>query len=87
MAQAKGASLTRARLFDGFDYVFWNVMIEAFIKSLDVRMWEFFITKYTVLATIPIDADEKNKYEIDKRAKFAIFCGLPKEVFVKVMYF
>ncbi|XP_059069957.1 uncharacterized protein LOC131859824 [Cryptomeria japonica] len=86
MAQAEGASLTRAPLFDGTDYVFWKVMMEAFINSLDVHMWEVVVTKYTMPKTIPIDPDDKTTYELDKRAKFSILCGLTKDVFVKVMY-
>ncbi|XP_059073489.1 uncharacterized protein LOC131070384 [Cryptomeria japonica] len=61
--------------------------MEAFIHSLDVRMWEVVSNKYTVSFAIPTNADEKTKYELDKRARFAILCGLSKEVFVKVMYF
>ncbi|XP_057846870.2 uncharacterized protein LOC131056581 [Cryptomeria japonica] len=61
--------------------------MEAFIHSLDVKMWEVVSNKYIVPSAIPIDVDEKTKYELDKRACFAILCGLSKEVFVKVMYF
>ncbi|XP_059072885.1 uncharacterized protein LOC131873719 [Cryptomeria japonica] len=61
--------------------------MEAFIHYLDVRMWEVVSNKYDVPSTVPTDADEKTKYELDKRARFAILCGLSKEVFVKVMYF
>ncbi|XP_059076909.1 uncharacterized protein LOC131064953 [Cryptomeria japonica] len=61
--------------------------MEAFIHSLDVRMWEVVSNKYDVPSIVPTDANEKTKYELDKRARFAILCGLSKEVFVKVMYF
>lgn len=87
MAQNEGASLTRAPLFDGTDYIFWKVKMEAFIHSLDVRMWEVVANKYTIPSSVPTDADEKIKYELDKRARFALLCGLSKEVFIKVMYF
>ncbi|XP_057821524.2 uncharacterized protein LOC131034148 [Cryptomeria japonica] len=61
--------------------------MEAFIHSLDVRMWEVVSNKYDVPSIVPTDANERTKYELDKRARFAILCGLSKEVFVKVMYF
>lgn len=87
MAQNEGASLTRAPLFDGTDYTFWKVKMEAFIHSLDIKIWEVVANKYTVPSVVPTDADEKAKFELDKRARFALLCGLSKEVFVKVMYF
>ncbi|XP_059071613.1 uncharacterized protein LOC131070388 [Cryptomeria japonica] len=61
--------------------------MEAFVHSLDVRMWEVVSNKYDAPSIVPTDADERTKYELDKRARFAILCGLSKEVFVKVMYF
>ncbi|XP_059078184.1 uncharacterized protein LOC131876736 [Cryptomeria japonica] len=61
--------------------------MEAFIHSLDVRIWEVVSNKYDVPSIVPTDADERTKYELDKRARFVIICGLSKEVFVKVMYF
>ena len=74
MAQSEGASLNRAPLFDGNDYVFWKVMMEAFIHSLDVRMWDVVITKYIVPAIVPTDANEKLKFELDKKARYALLC-------------
>ena len=86
MAQSEGASLNRALLFDGNDYVFWKVMMEAFIHSLDVRMWDVVITKYIVPAVVPTDANEKLKFELDKKARYALLCGLSRDVFAKVIY-
>ena len=61
-------------------------MMEAFIHSLDVRMWDVVNTKYTVPTTIPTDADEKLKFELDKKARYALLCGLSRDVFAKVIY-
>lgn len=86
MAQSEGAFLNRAPLFDGNDYVFWKVKMEAFIHSLDVRMWDVVKTKYTVPATIPTDANEKIKFDLDKKARYALVCALSRDVFAKVIY-
>ncbi|XP_059068312.1 uncharacterized protein LOC131858859 [Cryptomeria japonica] len=86
MAHSEGAFLNRAPLFDGNDYVFWKVKMEAFIHSLDVRMWDVVTTKYNVPASVPTDADEKLKFELDKKARYALLCGLARDVFAKVIY-
>ena len=36
--------------------------------------------------TLPIDPDEKRKYEIDMKAKFSILNSLSKHFFVKIMH-
>lgn len=86
MEQSEGAFLNRAPLFDGNDYVFWKVKMEAFIHSLDVRMWDVVTTKYTVPPSVPTDANEKLKFELDKKARYALLCGLTRDVFAKVIY-
>ena len=61
-------------------------MMEAFIHSLDVRMWDLSMTKYVVLATVPTDTNDKLTFELDKKARYALLCGLTKDVFAKVVY-
>ena len=61
-------------------------MMEAFIHSLDVRMWDVVNTKYTIPTTIPIDADGKLKFELNKKARYALLCGLSRYVFANVVY-
>ena len=85
MAQVEGASLNQAPLFDDNDYVFWKVMMEAFIHSLDVRMWDVVMTKYSVPSTVPTNATNKLTYELDKKERYALLCGLIKDVFSNVV--
>ena len=61
--------------------------MEAFINSLDVRIWDVVITKYTVPPTVPIDANDILTYELDKKERYALLCGLTKDVFAKVVYY
>ena len=57
-----------------------------FIHSLDVRMWNVVIMKYTIPPTVPTNANDKLTYELDKKARYALLYGLTKDVFVKVVY-
>ncbi|XP_059075139.1 uncharacterized protein LOC131063533 [Cryptomeria japonica] len=82
----EGASLSRAPLFDGTDYVFWKIRMETYLISVDVNVWNIVITKYVVPNAIPSDPDAKSQYELNARAKHALLCGLTKDVFVKVMH-
>ena len=43
-------------------------------------------TKYTIPTIIPTDADEKLKFELDKKASYALLFGLSRDVFAKVVY-
>ncbi|GLJ17355.1 hypothetical protein SUGI_0301450 [Cryptomeria japonica] len=87
MAQTQeGASLSRAPLFDGTDYVFWKIRMETYLISVDLNVWNIVTTKYTVPSIIPTGPDDKTKYELNVRAKHALLCGLTKDVFVKVMH-
>ncbi|GLJ14875.1 hypothetical protein SUGI_0242010 [Cryptomeria japonica] len=87
MAQTQeGASLSRAPLFDGTDYVFWKIRMETYLISVDLNVWNIVTTKYTVPSIIPTGPDDKTKYELNARAKHALLCGLTKDVFVKVMH-
>ncbi|XP_059073266.1 uncharacterized protein LOC131874064 [Cryptomeria japonica] len=82
----EGASLSRAPLFDGTDYVFWKIRMETYLISVDVNVWNIVITKYVVPNAIPSDPEAKSQYELNARAKHALLCGLTKDVFVKVMH-
>jgi hypothetical protein len=60
--------------------------MEVFIHSLDVRMWNVVIMKYTVPPIVPTNANDKLTCELDKKARYALPYGLTKDLFVKVVY-
>ena len=62
-------------------------MMEAFIHSLDVRMWDVVTTKYIIRSTLPTYPNDKITYELDKKARYPLLCGLTEDVFVKVVYY
>ena len=61
-------------------------MMEVFIHSLDVRMWDVIITKYIVPTIEPTDPNDKHTYELDKRERYSLLCHPTKDVFAKVVY-
>ena len=87
MTHYECASLSQSPLFDGTDYVVWKVMMEAFIHSLDVRMWDVVVSNYIIPKIVPTDANDKPTYEMDKNARNDLLYALTKDVFDKVVYF
>ena len=61
-------------------------MMEVFIHSLDIRMWDVFMTKYVVPSIVSTNANDKLTYELDKKTRYALLCGLTKDIFAKVVY-
>lgn len=55
----EGSFITRAPLFDGTNYVFWKIRMEAYLISIDLDVWNIVCSKYIVPATIPTTVDEK----------------------------
>ena len=60
--------------------------MQTYLLSINVDVWALVVNGYKVLNTLPIDPNEKRKYEIDMKAKFSILNSLSKDVFVKVMH-
>ena len=79
-------SSSKVPIFDGSDYAFWEVMMKTYLLAINVDFWASIVNVYKVPNTLPIDPDEKRKYETDMKAKFAILNNLSKDVFVKVMH-
>ena len=79
-------SSSKVPIFDGSNYDFWKVSMQTYFLSINVYVWDLVVNDYKVPHTLPMDLDEKMKYEIDMKAKFAILNNLSKDVFVKVMH-
>jgi hypothetical protein len=82
----EGASVSKAPMFDGTDFVFYKIKMETYLCSIDLDVWSIVLNGYDVPSTISTDCDEKKEYEINARAKHAILCGITKDLFVKVMH-
>ena len=65
-------SSSKVPTFDGSDCAFWKVMMQTYFLSINVDVWASVVNGYKVPNTLPLDPNEKRKYETDMKAKFAI---------------
>ncbi|KAJ8636298.1 hypothetical protein MRB53_010565 [Persea americana] len=75
---------TKAPLFDGTNYSFWKLRMQAFIKSLGYDVWEAVRIGYNA-STTPTDAATKKLVDNDSKAQNALYSGLVDSELVKVM--
>ena len=75
---------TKAPLFDGTNYSFWKLRMQAFIKSLGYDVWEAVRIGYNA-STTPTDAVTKKLADNDSKAQNALYSGLVDSELVKVM--
>ena len=79
-------SSSKVPIFDGSYYVFWEVMMKTYLLSISVDVWASVENGFHVPTNFLTDANAKKDYEMDMKAKFAIFNNLSKDVFPKVMH-
>ncbi|KAJ8617599.1 hypothetical protein MRB53_013785 [Persea americana] len=75
---------TKAPLFDGTNYSFWKLRMQAFIKSLGYDVWEAVRIGYNA-STTPTDAATKKLADNDSKVQNALYSGLVDSELVKVM--
>lgn len=75
----EGSFASNAPRFDGIDYAFWKVRMEAYLISLGVDVWALVVNGYTRPKNIPTDPDGKREYETDCKAKHAILLDCQKK--------
>lgn len=75
MDSEEGSSSNKVPLFDGSNYAFWNIRMEAYLSSLGFDVWIFVINGHTIPATPPTDHDRKKALEKNAKEKNAIHCG------------
>ena len=77
---------SRIPVFDGKNYAFWKVRMEAYLMSLGVDVWNSVLVDYNVPDIPPTDADDKKIYGNNANAKNSILFGLSKSEIVNVMH-
>ncbi|XXG85802.1 hypothetical protein AAC387_Pa11g0820 [Persea americana] len=75
---------TKAPSFDGTNYSFRKLRMQAFIKSLGYDVWEAVRIGYNA-STTPTDAVTKKLADNDSKAQNALYSGLVDSELVKVM--
>eukprot|EP00253_Pinus_taeda_P032899 PITA_32899 len=73
--------------FDGTNFVYWKVIVTAYLQSLVTEVWDIIDIGYTFPSATPIDPAEKKKYETNAKAVNTLLGCLSQSEFVKVMQF
>ena len=68
MGSHEGVMSIRPPLFNGNNLLFWKIRTKAYLQSLGAEVWAIVEGGYQYPASIPIDAAERKKYEINAKA-------------------
>ena len=74
----------KAPLFNGTNYSFWKIRMQAFIKSIGYDVWKAIRVGHTANVT-PTNAATKKLVDNDSKAQNALYSGLVDGELVKVM--
>ena len=75
----------RPPIFDGTNFIYWNVRVTAYLQSLAIEVRDIIDTGYTFPSATPTDPAEKKKYETNAKAVNTLLGCLSQSEFVKVM--
>lgn len=84
--ESQDAYLIKIPVFDGTNYSFWNVRMEAYLMSLGVYVWSSVLVFYVVPVVPRTDANGKKVYRNNTMAKNSILFDLNQYELVKVMH-
>ena len=59
--QREGGSLAHPPVLDGTDYAYWKQMMEIYLTTIDKRVWQCVLTRYTPPIKIDEDGVESPK--------------------------
>ena len=68
MGSQEGVMSIKPTIFNGSNLIFWKVRTKAYLQSLGADVWAIVEEGYQYLASIPTDAAERKKYEINSKA-------------------
>ena len=85
MGSHEGVFSIRPPLFNGSNLLFWKIRTKAYMQSLGAEVWEIVEGGYQYPASIPTDATERKKYEINAKAVNVLLGIMSESEFVKVM--
>ncbi|XP_062104243.1 uncharacterized protein LOC133815415 [Humulus lupulus] len=91
----EGLSTTRAPFFNGVDFPYWKIRMETYLQSIDYDLWHIvsngpYIPKHVINDKEVIKTyeayDEEDKKMLSKnaKAKYALICGLDRDVFKNI---
>ena len=85
MGSLEGVMSIKPPLFNGSNLIFWKVRTKAYLQSLGAKVWAIVEEGYQYPASIPTDATERNKYEINAKEVNVLLGSMYEHEFAKVM--
>ena len=85
MGSQEGVMSIRPPLFNGSNLIFWKVRTKSYLQSLGADVWAIVEEGYQYPASIPTDAAERKKYEINAKAVNVLLGSISEPEFSKVM--
>ena len=85
MGSQEGVMSIKPPLFNGSNLIFWKVRTKAYLQSLGADVWAIVEEGYQYPASIPTDAAERKKYEINAKAVNVLLGSMSELEFAKVM--
>ena len=85
MGSQEGIMSIKPPLFNGSNLIFWKVRTKAYLQSLGADVWAIVEEGYQYPASIPTDAAERKKYEINAKAVNVLLGSMSEPEFSKVM--
>ena len=86
MDKQRKQTKTGTPLFDGLNYVSWNVRMIVFLHAQGIDVWQAVVNGYNIPTSLLIDNARRKLYEGNSKAMNAILSGLVESIFVKVMH-
>lgn len=74
-------------IIDGTYYAYWSTKMRTYLMDLGSDIWRSIIIGYQAPTTLPTYTIEKNLYENNEKATYAILCGLPFSDLEKIMHY
>ena len=68
MGSQEGVLSLRPPFFNGSNLLFWKIRTKAYFQSLGAEVWAIVEEGYQYSTSIPTDAAERKKYEINAKA-------------------
>ena len=72
-------------LFDGQDYVFWNIRMKIYLVSIGLEVWTLVEKGYDVPKVTPIEAEDKKKFWEHVKDLNRLQVGLSKKILAKLL--
>ena len=85
MGSQEGVMSIKPPLFNGSNLIFRKVRTKAYLQSLGADVWAIVEEGYQYPASIPTDATERKKYEINAKAVNVLLGSMSESEFAKVM--